>query len=293
MPTSRCNHIPTVVGIVQQLAPRSILDVGVGFGKWGHLFREYTDIVAAETDPCRYARANWQVQIDGIEGHRPYLTPMHEFLYDRLYVGDMRDAIHDVGTYDVIFLGDVIEHVEKDEGRSFLQACLAHARQAVLVTTPARDTAQGAACANELEVHRSLWTPADFRALGRCVYTLDDSDTLIAVLLKTGVAAPACAPRVRRPARSPVGWWPRLRRRLSSALRLVRGATGPPAGPTNGRQEVRERIHGASDMTAPRSRPAADLTLKDATQLGPELELGPRPRGTTLEEPPLAPGARR
>ena len=48
--------------------PLRILDVGVGFGKWGHLFREYTDINEAEHDPARYARENWRVQIDGIEG---------------------------------------------------------------------------------------------------------------------------------------------------------------------------------------------------------------------------------
>ena len=66
MPSSRANTIPTVIHLVRQLEPRSILDIGVGFGKWGHLFREYTDILQAEHDPPRYQRANWQVRIDGI-----------------------------------------------------------------------------------------------------------------------------------------------------------------------------------------------------------------------------------
>ena len=69
MPSSRPNTIPTVVHLLRQLKPQSILDVGVGFGKWGHLFREYTDIIEAEHDPARYQRKNWRIRIDGIEGH--------------------------------------------------------------------------------------------------------------------------------------------------------------------------------------------------------------------------------
>jgi len=45
-------HHPTVIHLIRQLKPISILDVGVGFGKWGHLFREYTDINEAENDPA-------------------------------------------------------------------------------------------------------------------------------------------------------------------------------------------------------------------------------------------------
>ena len=84
MPSSRANTIPTVIHLLRQLEPGSILDVGVGFGKWGHLFREYTDILKAEHDPSRYQRANWKVRIDGIEGHAEYLTEMHRFLYNHL-----------------------------------------------------------------------------------------------------------------------------------------------------------------------------------------------------------------
>ena len=58
MPSSRPNTIPTVIHLVKQFQPKSILDVGIGFGKWGHLFREYTDINEAEKDPARYRRTS-------------------------------------------------------------------------------------------------------------------------------------------------------------------------------------------------------------------------------------------
>ena len=197
MPSSRPDHIPLVISLVRQLRPRSILELGVGFGKWGHLFREYTDIVMAETDPARYQRENWQVRIDGIEGHPPYLTPAHQYLYNQLLLGDMRELIHQVGVYDLIFLGDAIEHVEKADGLRLLRATLEHVRLAVIVTTPARPTGQQAACGNPLEIHRSFWTPTDFHTLGRCLTKIAAGDTLIAVLLKPGVAAPRLALRRR------------------------------------------------------------------------------------------------
>ena len=56
MPSSRITHIPTIIHWVELLSPQSILDVGTGFGKWGHLFREYTDIIQAEHDIPRYQR---------------------------------------------------------------------------------------------------------------------------------------------------------------------------------------------------------------------------------------------
>src|SRR5262245_23881925 len=82
MPSSRPNTIPTVIHLIRQLKPQSILDVGIGFGKWGHLFREYTDIHEAEHEPARYERQNWRVRIDGIEGFARYVTPMHRYLYN-------------------------------------------------------------------------------------------------------------------------------------------------------------------------------------------------------------------
>src|SRR5437870_6284913 len=103
MPSSRPNTIPTVLHLVRQLKPRSILDVGVGFGKWGHLFREYTDILEAEHDPARYQRANWQVRVDGIEGFARYITPMHRFLYNEIHVGDATTLIKALPAYDLVF----------------------------------------------------------------------------------------------------------------------------------------------------------------------------------------------
>jgi len=203
MPSSRPNHIPIVLSVVRQLQPASILDIGVGFGKWGHLFREYTDIVESERDPARYRRENWRVRIDGIEGHAAYLTPAHAYFYNTIFVGDMRTQILRVDDYDLIFLGDCLEHIDHADGEALVRACRVRARQAVLVTTPARRVAQDAACGNPLEIHRSFWAASDFVRIGRCATRVDDNDTLIVVFPAGDRPAPRLAPERRRPRSAP------------------------------------------------------------------------------------------
>jgi hypothetical protein len=201
MPSSRPNTIPTVIHLVRQLKPRSILDVGVGFGKWGHLFREYTDILEAEHDPARYKRSNWKVRIDGIEGYASYITDMHRYLYSEIHIGDACDLIKTLPHYDLIFIGDVIEHFEKSVGVQFLRDALKLARSAILVTTPKYETGQEDLCGNELERHRSLWSAKDFVAFPNAIVKTIDRATLLAVLLKKPMQNLVCGPP-RQPSRS-------------------------------------------------------------------------------------------
>jgi hypothetical protein len=190
MPSSRPNVIPIIISVVRQLKPQSILDVGVGFGKWGHLFREYTDILEAEHEPARYQRANWKVCIDGIEGHAAYVTEMHRFLYNEIFIGNALELIRTVHRYDLIFLGDIIEHFEKVDGTRLLLDALEKADKAVIISTPKFETGQDELCGNELEKHRSLWTASDFRAFPGATVKTVDGDTLLALIVKEGVNAP-------------------------------------------------------------------------------------------------------
>src|SRR6266568_3894718 len=201
MPSSRPDSIPAIVSLVRQMDPASILDVGVGFGKWGVLFREYTDIVKSEAEPQRYDKARWRVRIDGIEGFEPYLTPLHRFAYDQIFVGDARRVLPTLGRYDVIFLGDVIEHFTLGDGRALLREALDHAARYVLVSTPRYETDQPASCGNELERHRSLWTGSDFRALDAVDLFAGAGEVLLAVYRRGG-AKPVRPRASRRPA-----WW--------------------------------------------------------------------------------------
>lgn len=162
MPSSRPELIPFVVNLVMQLQPRSILEIGTGFGKYGFLFREYLDIWGAAADPARLAPDKWQVRIDGIECFSAYISEIQRRIYNRIIIGDALAEIDQLGSYDLIFLGDVIEHFPKDDGHRLLDKCLARAGRMVLVTTPNYFNPQGPEYGNERETHHCLWTREDF-----------------------------------------------------------------------------------------------------------------------------------
>ncbi len=194
MPSSRPNTIPTVIHLLRQLKPQSILDVGVGFGKWGHLFREYTDIHEAENDPSRYERKNWRVRIEGIEGFANYVTEMHRYLYHEIHIGNASELMKTLPRYDLIFMGDIIEHFDKNSGLQLLRDAFEKANKAVVISTPKYETEQADLCGNELERHRSLWAAKDFRAFKGAVVKTIDRSTLLAVLPRPGLPALVVAP---------------------------------------------------------------------------------------------------
>lgn len=159
MPTSWYHMIPRILGRVLIEQPRTILDVGTGFGKYGVLLRETLDVAGK-----RYDRDDWQMRIDGIEVFAGYRNPIHSYVYDHVYYDTVENVLPSLGTYDVILLIDVLEHFEKDEGRKLLRALLAHTGKALIVSTPVTPAEQGAYLGNAYETHRSRWTVADFAA---------------------------------------------------------------------------------------------------------------------------------
>lgn len=172
-----------------QLKPKSILEIGTGFGKYGFLFREYLDIWNAAANPSQLKPENWQVRIDGIEIFEPYIGELQRMIYNHLYIGDATTVIDELGTYDLIFLGDVIEHFPKEEGRRLLHKCLEHAQTAVIVTTPNYFNPQGAEYGNERETHHCLWTDEDFAQFPNTDCFVIEGRYNLAIM-HTGVPAP-------------------------------------------------------------------------------------------------------
>lgn len=159
MPTSDYHHISDVLHVVEQLEPKSVLEVGIGFGKWGLLCREVMEIYQGRVQP-----ESWIRNIDGVEINEPYRNPLWDIVYSTVYIGDAFDVIDQLGHYDLILCCDVIEHFEKDVGRQFLQKMLYHGT-AVIVTSPRGYAPQGAVYDNVNETHRSGWISSDFSGI--------------------------------------------------------------------------------------------------------------------------------
>jgi hypothetical protein len=170
-----------MVDWITKIQPKTMLDVGVGFGKWGFLSREYLDISAG-----RYARADWQLRIEGVEAFPEYATPLYSYVYDQVHYGDVRELIDSLPDYDLVIIGDVIEHFTKKEGRELLNKLRTKTRY-VLLSSPTVFFQQEM-FGNEYETHRSFWMVHDF---AEWEFDYDEYDQWVFVALLRGqLAAP-------------------------------------------------------------------------------------------------------
>jgi hypothetical protein len=158
MGISDSNQIPTILKIVSEAKPQSILDLGIGWGRYGVLFR-----LSLEADyPEISDRSQWRIRIDGVEGFTPYVGAIQRAVYNEIFLSPFGEIAPSLGNYDVIFMGDVIEHIEKHEGRALMNRLLAKANTRLIVATPNGPYEQGALLGNEFKRHRSSWRPEDF-----------------------------------------------------------------------------------------------------------------------------------
>ncbi len=154
MPSSYIENIPPIMKCIERMAPKSVLDVGTGFGKMAFLIRERVDSFT------------WEMTIDGVEVWPEYLERMAKdngtiwSPYDRLYFQDFNEVTTS-SCYDVVLMIDVLEHFTFHDGLDALKkACLMS--KAVLISTP-QGYLQGAVGGNEYETHRSEWTESTLR----------------------------------------------------------------------------------------------------------------------------------
>lgn len=138
-----------------------LLDVGVGFGKYGVLSREYLDVWNG-----RYSKRSWNTKIHGVEIFKRYRNPIHKYVYDKVFYQDVVKFSKRMQTYDVISMVDAIEHLEKEDGEKLIAQFQRKVNVFVYLAFPDghRDEAlcQGAVFGNNSEAHISRWTTDEF-----------------------------------------------------------------------------------------------------------------------------------
>lgn len=132
MMTSFPDNIPHIAQIIANVNPKTILDVGTGFGKYGLMAREALLSINAERgDIIPNYKA---VQVDCAEMCEYFINlPYHDKLYDHHYHGDVRNI--DLPKYDLILLIDVAEHWPKEQVVKFIKDNVAKGSM-ILVSTP-------------------------------------------------------------------------------------------------------------------------------------------------------------
>lgn len=180
MPTSRPEVIPVIARQLLALKPNSILDVGIGFGLYGGVVREYLEVSIGRRPQCK----DWQVQLVGIEIWSDYRNSMWQ-LYNKVLIGNALDLVPNLGWFDVVLLIDIIEHFEPCGGKLLLDH-LSRQTKTLLISTPAWENScapfkQGVTFGNPFEQHRAFWTKEMLSEFGNIGYSQKTADGTLVV----------------------------------------------------------------------------------------------------------------
>jgi SAM-dependent methyltransferase len=168
MPASAWHYITPILSEVARLHAhrpiRSVLDIGVGAGKWGFLLRELLDFYHHGV----YWREEWKTRIVGIEAFERYRNPLHDWAYDKVLYGDATALVDQVESVDLVIAMEVIEHLDKEAGLALLRKLESKASRGVILSFPPEYDGLGrhvleqeATHGNPYEQHRSVWSEAD------------------------------------------------------------------------------------------------------------------------------------
>lgn len=159
MPISSTGNLYPIASFIADLKPRRVIDIGVGFGLYGALCRQILDIADG-----RYEKSRWQAQIRGIESYGEYRTPLWDYVYDEVIIGDALQIVPQCGRVDLALLCDVIEHFSREDGFRLIEKILAIA-DCLIISTPLVGMFEENeyTARNSNERHLSFWTEQDFR----------------------------------------------------------------------------------------------------------------------------------
>lgn len=147
MPYSSGTFDEEVATIIRAMSPSTVLDIGAGAGRYGHLIKKVSP----------------QAHVTALELDAEYIARFQlRQVYDVVRQDDVESLFRNVDTeYDLVILGDVIEHLRKSVGIDLLNFLVYRSRR-ILVIFPLRYR-QGAFEGRSQEAHISVWGPTDFQ----------------------------------------------------------------------------------------------------------------------------------
>lgn len=165
MASSFSEQIPTIISIIAQVKPKTILDIGKGFGKYGFLVHEYIGIDNKKQILSTQTLAQQSdIEIDAVEIDNDLLLPHLSHIYREIHVGDVLKIYKDLPKYDLVLMIDIIEHIDKEQAIDLLKYLLLQ-NSVILIATPLEYFEQHL-YDSVFEEHVSHWTLKDFQKLG-------------------------------------------------------------------------------------------------------------------------------
>lgn len=159
MGTSNWQNISYNIDVIKKINPQRVLDIGCGFGRWGFLCREFLDL----WDDENYKKSDFLRTIDAVEIYENYIQSYHNYFYDNIYMENALDFLYrTTNFYDLIIVGDIIEHLEKNDGFKIIELALKKSKFTMINIPIGKDWPQEATEENIFEEHRSVWYKGDF-----------------------------------------------------------------------------------------------------------------------------------
>ncbi|MFL5296279.1 MAG: class I SAM-dependent methyltransferase [Phenylobacterium sp.] len=183
MPTSAMVFDQHIAALIARMQPASVLDIGPGAGKYGMIVK---------------ALREHGIKIDSLAAVEIDESYIEQFklndIYDVVQLGDA-SMLPDVGPdaeWDLVILGDVLEHFRKSRGVDLIDYLFYRTKYIVLVVPI--DYIQGAWEGHHAEAHISTWYPADFaRYKASCFSATSGSGSEIQLILINGLRADPAA----------------------------------------------------------------------------------------------------
>lgn len=158
MPIGSYAAIPSLAQTLIAARPRSVLDLGLGFGGGGVAVREWLDLGVRP----------FKTYLVGVECWADYRNPVWD-LYNIVHVQTIESFLqHCSERFDCVLFSDVLEHFPKQAGRGVIEAAkkVVASPGLLVVVTPAVYFAQEAVYGNERERHQSYWSSDDLEHCG-------------------------------------------------------------------------------------------------------------------------------
>lgn len=156
-----------------------VLDVGAGAGIWADLLR---------------GLGLTRRQIHAVEIFEPYISRFGlQEKYGKIHIGDFRELTISRNVYNVLILGDVLEHFVHEEALQIWEKAreIVGPNGLVLLSTPIIDWPQGAEEGNEHEAHLSYFDMEALRSLSGVFKSQEG--TIIGSIVARGSEAPSAA----------------------------------------------------------------------------------------------------
>ena len=168
MGNSASENKPWVSAVIKKLKPKTVLDIGPGEGIYGKIVRKYSP----ETE-----------KLVGVEIWGPYIESfrLREF-YDEVWICDAR--IYPDFKYDLVILGDVLEHISKEDALALWNKISKQAKYA-LISIPITHFHQPMVNGNPYEKHiKEDWTIKEVLESFPCIIIKEEFEITGAYLAK-------------------------------------------------------------------------------------------------------------